>query len=207
MKFGFNGRSKTALSAVIFSMGMAVSASVLAEPQAMPGANAMPHSQQTQQKMSPEQQAIVTELKTLQQELRTTQHALQSIQQQAFEKNPSFVKQREKLQATIFKSMSTQDYNATKEVQYLESVASKYQDGKAKPTQAEVLSFRQRKQDFQQRKQKAFQDPDVQKISVALKTDVEKAMMVINPKAKDLMVQLETGSKKFMALRQKMASM
>jgi hypothetical protein len=47
----------------------------------------------------------------------------------------------------------------------------------------------------------------VQKISVSLKNDVEKAMMVINPKAKDLMVQLETGSKKFMALRQKMASM
>jgi hypothetical protein len=167
----------------------------------------MPHSQQPQMQMSPEQQAIVTELKMLQQELQTTQHALQSIQKQAFEKNPSFVKQNEKLQASIFKSMSTKDYNAVKEVQDLKSIASKYQDGKTKPTQEAVLNFRQRNQDFQQRKQKAFQDPEVQKISMSLKNDVEKAMMAIDPKAKDLMAQLETKSKKFMALRQKMASM
>lgn len=187
-------------------MGVAVSASVLAEAPT-PSANTMPHSQQPPQQLNPEQQAMLTELKILQQELQATQRTLQGIQQQAFEKNPSFVKQRQKLQATVFKNMSTKDYNAAKEVQDLQSIASKYQDGKIKPTQAEVLSFRQRDQDFQQRQQKAFQNPEVQKMSLSLKKDVEAKMMAIDPKTKDLMAQMETKSKKFMELRQKMATM
>ncbi len=206
MKFRFKSVSKSALSALILSMGVAVSASVLAEAPT-PSANTMPHSQQPPQQLNPEQQAMLTELKILQQELQATQRTLQGIQQQAFEKNPSFVKQRQKLQATVFKNMSTKDYNAAKEVQDLQSIASKYQDGKIKPTQAEVLSFRQRDQDFQQRQQKAFQNPEVQKMSLSLKKDVEAKMMAIDPKTKDLMAQMETKSKKFMELRQKMATM
>lgn len=206
MKFGFNGVSKSGLSALIFSMGIVTSASVLAEPQAMPGANTMSHSQQ-QTQLSSEQQAILTELKMLQQALQTTQHSLQSIQQQAFEKNPSFVKQRKKLQATVFKNMSTKDYNAEKEVQELQFIASKYKDGKTKPTEAEVLSFRQRDQDFQQRQQKALQDPEVQKMTMSLKNNVEQAMIAIDPKTKELIAQMESKSKKFMELRQKMATM
>ncbi len=209
MKFRFYGVYKSALSALIFSMGMAASASVLAEAQATPGANAMPHSQQAPQhkKLSPEQQAIITELKSLQQELQTTQHSLQGLQQQAFEKNPSFVKQREKLQAIVFKKMSTKDYDAAKEVQELQSIASKYQDGKVKPTQEEVLSFRKREQAFQQRQQKALEDPEVQKMTMSLKNDVEKAMIAIEPKTEELMAQLKSKSKKFMELRQKMVTM
>ncbi len=205
MKFRFNEVSKSALSALIFSMGMASSASVLAEPQAMPGANAMPHGQQ--QQLSPEQKALVTELQSLQQELKTTQDSLQGLQQQAFEKNPSFVKQREKLQAIVFKKISTKDYDAAKEVQELQSIANKYQDGKAKPTKEEVLSFRQRDQAFQQRQQKALQDPEVQKMTMSLKNDVEQAMLAINPKTKELMAQMKSKSKKFKELRQKMATM
>ncbi len=83
MKFCFNGVSKSVLSALIFSMGMASSASVLAEPQAMPGANAMPHGQQ---QLSPEQKSAVTELKSLQKELQAMQSSLQDVQQQAFKK-------------------------------------------------------------------------------------------------------------------------
>ncbi len=206
MKFRFNGVYKSALSALIFSMGMAASASVLAEPHAMPGANAMPHGQQ-QKQLTPEQKALVTELQSLQQELQTTQHSLQSVQQQAFKKNPSFVKQREKLQAIVFKKMTTKDYNATKEVQELQSIANKYKDGKAKPTKEEVLSFRQRDQAFQQRQQKALQDPEVQKMTMSLKNDVEQAMLTINPKTKELMAQMKSKSKKFKELRQKMATM
>lgn len=207
MKFCFNGVSKSALSALIFSMGIALSASVLADSKATSSANTMPHSQQPPQQLSPEQQAILTKLKRLQQELQTTQYTLQSIQQQAFKKNPSFIKQREKLQDTIFKHMSTKDYNAVTEVQDLQSIANKYQDGKIKPTQEEVVSFRKRDQDFQQRKQKAFMDPEVQKMSMSLKNKVEKSMMAINPKTKELMAQMETKSKKFMELRQKIATM
>lgn len=207
MKFRFNGLSKSALSALIFSMGMASSASVLAEPKASPGANAMPHSQPSPQQLTPEQQAILTKMQSLQQELQTIQQALQGIQQQAFEKNPSFVKQQEKLQATVFKKMSSKDYNAETEVEELQAIANKYQDGKTKPTQEELVSFRQRDQDFQQRQQKAFQDPEVQKMSLSLKNDVEKSMMAINPKTKELMTQMEAKSKKFMELRQKMAAM
>ena len=206
MKFRFNSISKSAISALILAMGMTASASVLAEA-STPSANAMPHSQQLPKQLSPEQQEILTELKILQQELQATQRTLQGIQQQAFEKNPSFVKQREKLQATVFNNMSTKDYNAAKEVQELQSIASKYQDGKIKPTQEEVLSFRQRDQKFQQRQQKAFQNPEVQKISQSLKKDVEAKMMSIEPKTKDLIVQMETKSKKFMELRQKIATM
>ncbi|MGM0542012.1 MAG: hypothetical protein ACQEQR_06195, partial [Pseudomonadota bacterium] len=183
------------------------SASVLAEPKASPGANAMPHSQPSPQQLTPEQQAILTKMQSLQQELQTIQQALQGIQQQAFEKNPSFVKQQEKLQATVFKKMSSKDYNAETEVEELQAIANKYQDGKTKPTQEELVSFRQRDQDFQQRQQKAFQDPEVQKMSLSLKNDVEKSMMAINPKTKELMTQMEAKSKKFMELRQKMAAM
>ena len=206
MKFRFNGVSKSALSALIFSMGMAVSASVLAEPQATPGANAMSHGQQSPPQLTPEQQAILPELKTLQQALQTTQRTLQGLQQKAFEKNPSLVKLREKLQATVFKKMSTKDYNAETEVHDLQSIASKYQDGKIKPTETEVLSFRKRDQVFQQRKQEAFQDPEVQKMSMSLKSDVEKAMVAIDPKTKELMAKMESAMQRFMELRQKVAS-
>ncbi|WP_019555871.1 hypothetical protein [Thiomicrorhabdus arctica] len=206
MKFHFKSVSKSAVSALIFSMGMAVSASVLAGPQATPGANSMPHGQPSQQ-LSPEKQAIVSELESLQKELQATQHSLQGVQQQAFKKNPSFIKQREKLQALVFKKMSTKDYDATKEVRELQSIATKYQKGKTKPTQEEVLKFRQRDQAFQQRQQKAMQDPEVQKMTMSLKNNVEKAMMAINPKTKELVAQMESKSKKFMQLRQKMASM
>lgn len=205
MKFRFNGLSKLALSAFIFSMGMASSASVLAEPKA--SANAMPHSQPSPQQLTPEQQAILTKMQSLQQELQTIQQTLQGIQQQAFEKNPAFVKQQEKLQATVFKKMSSKDYNAEREVEELQTIANKYQDGKTKPTQEEIVSFRQRDQDFQQRQQKAFQDSEVQKMSLSLKNNVEKSMMAINPKTKELMTQMEAKSKKFMELRQKMAAM
>lgn len=208
MKFRFNSLStKSALSALIFSMGVAVSAPVLAESKASSGANAMPHSQPSPQELTPEQQAILTKMQSIQQELQTIQQTLQGIQQQAFEKNPAFVKQQEKLQATVFKKMSNKDYNAETEVQELKTIANKYQDGKTKPTQEEIASFRQRDQDFQQRQQKAFQDPEVQKMSLSLKKDVEKAMLAIDPKTKELMEQMETKSKKFMELRQKMAVM
>ena len=206
MKFRFNGLSKSAISALVFSMGMAASASVLAEPQATPGANAMPHGQMPPPQLTPEQQAILPELKSLQQTLQTTQHSLQGIQQKAFEKNPSLIKQREKLQATVFKKMSTKDYNAEAEVQDLQSIASKYQDGKTKPTEAEVLSFRQREQVFQARKQKAFEDSEVQKISTSLKNEVEKAMVAIDPNTNELMTKMESAMKKFMELRQKMVN-
>ncbi|MDA3807543.1 MAG: hypothetical protein PF440_06440 [Thiomicrorhabdus sp.] len=204
MKFCFNGVSKSVLSALIFSMGMASSASVLAEPQAMPGANAMPHGQQ---QLSPEQKSAVTELKSLQKELQAMQSSLQDVQQQAFKKNPSFIKQREKLQAIVFKKMTTKDYNAAKEVQELQAIASKYRGSKAKPTQEEVLSFRQRDQAFQQRQQTALQDPEVQKMTTSLKNDVEQGMIAIDPKTKGLIAKMKSTSEKFMALRQKMATM
>ena len=200
MKFRFNDVSKSAVSALIFSMGMAVSASVLAEPQAMPGA------QQSPSQLTPEQQAALPELKRLQQTLQTTQGTLQGLQQKAFEKNPSLVKLREKLQTTVFKKMSTKDYNAETEVLELQSIASKYQDGKIRPTETEVLRFRQRDQVFQQRKQEAFQDPVVQKMSMSLKNDVEKAMVAIDPKTKKIMAKMESAMKRFMELRQKVAN-
>lgn len=191
--------SKSVASVFIISMSMATSTTVMAGPQTTP--QATPGT--TQQSLSPEQQAVISELEALQQELQTTQYALQGIQQKAFEKNPTFVKQRDELQALVFKKMSAKDYNAEAEAEALQSIASKYQSGSAEPTEQEVLDFSQRDESFQERQQKALQDPEVQKKSLILKDDVEAAMNEINPETKTLMAKMETASKRFMELRQK----
>ena len=67
-----------------------------------------------------------------------------------------------------------------------------------------MVDFRKRQMTFQQNQQKAYQDPEIQKMAESLKTDVEAKMVKADPKTKELLKKMETQSKKFMELRQKM---
>ncbi|WP_373019747.1 hypothetical protein [Thiomicrorhabdus sp.] len=206
MKFRFNRVSKSALSALVLSVGLSASATVLAEQPSGPAPQGqmMPHGQMQPPKLTPEQQATMMELRKLQMDMQGTQQELQGIQQKAFEQNPSLVKQRDKLQATMLKKMSNKDYDAKAELNALEETIKKYQDGKTKPTQEEMVNFRKRQMTFQQNQQKAYQDPEIQKMAESLKTDVEAKMVKADPKTKELLKKMENQSKKFMELRQKM---
>lgn len=205
MKFRFTRASQAALSALILSFS--ASTTVFAEAQGAQNAGPAPqgqmsHGQMAQPEMTAEQKNAMMELRSLQQQMQTTQQTLQKTEQKAFSDTPKLVQQRDKLQATMFEKMSDKGYDAKKELNALQTMMADYQ--KNKPTQDQIGAFRKREAEFQQRQQKAFQDPEVKKQVNALKTDVEAKMTQIDPQTPKLIQQMQTQSKRFMELRQKM---
>lgn len=205
MKFRFTRATQAAVSALIISLS--ASATAFAEPQAAQNAGPAPqgqmsHGQMAQPEMTAEQKNAIMELRSLQQQMQTSQQTLQKTEQKAFAETPKLVKQRDQLQATMFEKMSDKNYDAKQELNALQSMMAEYQ--KTKPTPEQVTAFRKREAEFQQRQQKAFQDPEVQKLANTLKTDVEAKMVEIDPQTPKLIQKMQTQSKRFMELRQKM---
>ncbi|MBN2872950.1 MAG: hypothetical protein JXJ30_08580 [Halothiobacillaceae bacterium] len=157
--------------------------------------------------LTEEQRQLMEQMRSVRQELQQTQAKLSELEQQAYENNPELGKKRDALQDTIAEKMSDDGYDAAEEFKEMKATMAEYQQGDKQPSQAEVKAFREKQQAFQQRQQKAFQDPEVQSMAEDLRADVKKQMKQDNPKAEELFDKMEQKAEEMQALRQQAMQM
>lgn len=158
-------------------------------------------------KLNEEQKAMMLELQRTQQALQQTQQALQQIQQNVYADNPALRAQRDDLQKNIAAAMSDDQYNAEKELQALNQLVEKYQNGQEKPTQEQIEDFQSKQKAFQQRQRAVFQDPKIQQQAESLQKNIRTEIERSGESGQSLIVRLEEQMKKLSALRQKAMQM
>ncbi len=190
-----------------FVSGMALAASLSFGGQAL-AQQPMPHSGGgAMPQLTEQQKQLMMEVQQTQQQLQKTQQQLRAIQDQVYQSSPELVKQKENLQKAIAQKMSSDGYNADKELDALKAMVAKYNSGQEKPSQAEIQDFQKRQQAFQMRQQQAFQDPDIRAKAEALQQNLKSKIEASGPKGKALVEDLEKQIKKLESLRAKAAKM
>lgn len=190
-----------AVSAVM--MQPAIAADGAASAPSAP-AGAMP-----QQKLSPEQLALMQDFQKTRQSLVQTGNKLAAIEKKAYDKNPALGKQRDKLRDAIRKKMTTKDYDAQARYDELRALVKKIQGekGDQQARQKDIMDFRQKQQAFVMRQHEALQDKGIQKMVKDLRGKVRAEMLKMDPKSKELFAQMDKDEKHMKQLQQKAMAM
>lgn len=178
--------------------GMAVAADSAAQGQGSGGPS-----------LTPEQRQLMTEFQQTRQNLRKVQGKLVTIEKKAYKKNPQLGKQRSALRDRIKKEMSSKGYDAQAKYDELKAMISKIKSESKGDAQRskDIQAFRKAQQEFVQRQQHAMQNPEVQKMAKDLRKNVRSEMVKIDPKAKDLLAELNKNEQKMSELRQRAMKM
>lgn len=180
-------------------MGVA-SAAESGATEAMPPAA----TQQAAPQLTPEQMKLMSEFKATHEAIGNIEEQLQSIEEKAYKKNPHLGKDRDSLRDAIKASMSDKNYDAQSKYEELKSMVTKIQsmqDSDPEKMKA-IQAFRAGQQEFEQRQEKAFQDPKIQKKSEKLRHDVRAEMVKVDPKSKALFADLDKNEQKMRDLQQ-----
>jgi hypothetical protein len=198
---------KTALAlgiACVSWMGVACAADSSATEASPPAV-----TQQVAPQLSPEQMKLMSEFKATHEAIGNDEQQLQVIEGKAYKKNPHLVKDRNSLRDAIKASMSDKGYDAQTKYDELKSMVTKIQAMQdSDPEKAKAIqAFRASQQEFEQRQEKAFQDPKIQKKSEKLRNDVRAEMIKVDPKSKALFADLDKNEKKMHELQQQAMQM
>ena len=183
-----------------------MSASVMADDTAgAPAAAAQP----AMPALSPEQMKLMTDFKQTQEAMTALEQQLQGIEAKAYDKNPKLAKDRDGLRDAIKAAMSDKTFNAQKKYDELKALVTKIQAmPDSDPQKAkDIQLFRAGQQEFEQRQEKAFQDPKIQQKSEKLRTDVRAEMIKVDPKSKQLFADLDAKEKHMHDLQQQAMQM
>ncbi|MDA3877073.1 MAG: hypothetical protein PF483_08290 [Halothiobacillus sp.] len=172
-------------------------------------ANPPAMTQQAAPQLSPEQMKLMSEFKSTHEAIGGLEQQLQVIEDKAYKKNPRLVKDRNSLRDAIKASMSGKDYDAQTKYDELKSMVTKIQSMQdSDPEKAKAIqAFRAGQQEFEQRQEKAFQDPKIQKKSEKLRNDVRAEMIKVDPKSKALFADLDKNEQKMRELQQQAMKM
>lgn len=186
-------------------MGVAAAADDSASGAATPP----PATQQVAPQLSPEQMKLMNEFKATHEEIGAIEQQLQAIEEKAYKKNPRLGKDRDSLRDDIKSAMSDKDYDAQAKYDELKSMVTKIQSMQdSDPEKMKAIQrFRAGQQEFEQRQERAFQDPKIQKKSEKLRNDVRAEMIKVDPKSKKLFADLDKDEQKMRDLQQQAMKM
>lgn len=186
-------------------MGVAAAADSSTSGAASPSAP----TQQMAPQLSPEQMKLMNEFKATHEEIGAIEQQLQAIEEKAYKKNTRLGKDRDSLRDDIKAAMSDKDYDAQAKYDELKSMVTKIQsmpDSDPEKMKA-IQAFRAGQQEFEQRQERAFQDPKIQKKSEKLRNDVRAEMIKVDPKSKKLFADLDKDEQKMRDLQQQAMKM
>ncbi|HUN00449.1 MAG: hypothetical protein B7X12_03060 [Halothiobacillus sp. 20-53-49] len=159
--------------------------------------------------LSPEQMKLMTDFKQTREAMDALEQQLQGIEAKAYDKNPKLAKDRDSLRDAIKVAMSDKTFDAQAKYDELKALVTKIQAmPDSDPQKAkDIQLFRAGQQEFEQRQEKAFQDPKIQQKSEKLRTDVRADMIKVDPKSKQLFVDLDAKEKHMHDLQQQAMQM
>ncbi|MHB1230118.1 MAG: hypothetical protein B7Z82_01985 [Halothiobacillus sp. 20-54-6] len=203
------GFRQTAL-AVGVVLGLMSGGVMAADSASAPDANVPPAAAQpVMPTLSPEQMKMMTDFKQTREAMDALEQQLQGIEAKAYEKNPKLAKDRDGLRDAIKVAMSDKTFDAQAKYDELKALVTKIQAMPDSDPQKlkDIQTFRAGQQEFEQRQEKAFQDPKIQQKSEKLRTSVRAEMIKVDPKSKQLFVDLDAKEKHMRELQQQAMQM
>ena len=160
-----------------------------------------------QQQAGPSAQSggLMQQVQQKQAEIQQLNQQLAQIQQATIEANPELADQRDELIANVDEKMVEAGHDPEASREKIGDLQEELQGGElsAEESQSVTQEIRQAQTQLQQAQQQAMQDEAIRTEIQSLNEGVVEAMTEQNPKAEELIAQLQTAQQEYQALMQR----
>jgi len=150
--------------------------------------------------------SVMQQLRAKQQKMQQLLGELRQIQKKVTQANPELAAQQDDYRDLVINTMSDKDFDPEAEIQDMRSLQAELRGGDQlgqEERQSKMQELQQKKQQFRSKQRQAMQDEDVQTAREELDQNMQAAMKEQNPKAEELIAQLNRLQEEYQSLLQK----